>query len=481
MKSKTRESDLTTGNLFWKIPLFAAPLAITTIFQLLYTTIDLWTVATFGGGSNSMSAIGSNSSLINLIITVFYSLALGANVAIGNAKGANDPERADKVLHTALVIAVLGGIFIGLVGYFIAPYLLEWMGTIDSIKSKAAEYLAIYFVGMPFVLIYNYGSQMLRALGDSKRPLYILTISGIINVAFDLIFVICFDMDVSGVAWATVMSEAVSAILTVLWLHFNKTGFVRLDFKKLKIDKIAFRDIIQIGLPAGIQGLAFSLPNVLIQSSLYTIGDYTVDGVEIHSAEIVAGAAAAAQIESYIFAIIDSFAQACVSFVGQNFGARKKENVKKTFWYCTIWMFICAAILAVICGFAWNPLLGIFLSDDEEVSREAALLAGRDRLYIMAFTYGLDGLMGIFGSYLRGMRRSTPPAIVTMIGCTGFRILFLYTFFQIEAFHTVFWLYAAFPISWILVNIAYIPLTLILEKRQFALIEPRPSDGLKQA
>ncbi|HBE99073.1 MAG TPA: MATE family efflux transporter, partial [Firmicutes bacterium] len=199
-----QEMDLTTGNLFWKIPLFSLPMALTTILQLLYTTVDLYTVSNFGGGSNSMSAVGSNSALINLLVSFFVSIAVGANVALGNAKGANHKDVAEKVLHTSLVFSLLVGLVVAIGGYFLAPYLLELMGTPEEIFAKSVEYLEIYFIGAPFLLVYNFGSQCLRALGDSRRPLYILIISGIINIAFDLIFVIFFDMDVSGVAWATV-------------------------------------------------------------------------------------------------------------------------------------------------------------------------------------------------------------------------------------------------------------------------------------
>lgn len=465
---KKGEEDLTEGNLFAKIPLFALPLALTTVFQLFYTTVDLLTVTYFGGGTLSMTAIGSNSSLINLIITVFTSIPLGANVAMGNAKGARNKERAEKILNTSMIIGLITGVFVGVLGFFISRPLLELMGTPDSIIDKSTLYLQIYFVGMPFLMIYNYGSQVLRAMGDSKRPFYFLTASGILNIAFDFLFVIVFDMDVAGVAWATVISEAVSATLTVLWLTFYKKGFVHIEWKKMRIDKLSLKDILIIGLPAGVQGLAFCIPNVMIQSSLYTITDYEINGVKIAMDEIISGASASAQVEGYIFALIDAFSATTVAFVGQNYGARKIQNIKKSFWYAAIWQFIVWGVCAIVCGIFPKEVLGLFMKDEKGLNLTNALNAGQERLYLMVFTYCLDGLMGIFGNYLRGMRHSTTPAIITLIGCTGSRILFLTTLFNLPFFHTIFWLYAAFPISWILVDIVYIPVTLVTENKVFA-------------
>ncbi len=466
-----KEMDLTVGNLFLKIPMFVLPLMMTTIFQLLYTTIDLWCVSSYGDGAISMSAIGSNSALINLIITVLVSLATGANVCISMAKGANDRIRANKILHTALIVAIVGGIIVSIFGFFMAPVFLKLMGTPSSIIGKATIYLKIYFLGVPMLMIYNFGSQMLRALGDSKRPLYILIISGIFNVAFDLLFVCIFKMDVMGVAIATVISQAVSAILTIGWFVVNKNGFVRLKIAELRVNKKELIEILKIGIPAGLQGLAFCIPNVLIQSSLYTINDYYINGVLISQDEIVAGASASSQIEGYIFAMLDAFAVGLVSFTGQNFGAKKKTNMRKCYWYSFIWMMIFWVGCLILVVLIPEGLLSIFIKKSEGIVISSAIAAGKQRLFIMGFTYFLDGLMDINSDYLRGMKVSTPPAIITMLGCSGTRILFLLTLFKTPQFHTIFWLYAAFPISWILVNLVYIPVVLVSEKKMFKLIE----------
>ena len=295
------EMDLTTGSLFKKIPLFSLPLALTTIFQLLYTTIDLFTVNQFGGGSLSMTAIGSNSPMINLIVTLFVSLATGANVVMSGCKGAGDRKKANKVLHTGIIIALISGLFVGIFGFAISPLLLRLMDTPASILSNATLYMRIYFIGLPFLMVYNFGSQMLRALGDSQRPLYILIFSGIVNVIFDFIFVYFLNMDVAGVAVATVISQFVSALFTILYFKNSTKCFVNFRIKELKIDKESLKDILRVGLPAGVQGLCFSIPNVMIQSSLYTISNYSISGIAISQEEIISGAAASAQVEGYIF------------------------------------------------------------------------------------------------------------------------------------------------------------------------------------
>jgi putative MATE family efflux protein len=466
-KTGLSEMDLTSGKIFWKIPLFGLPMAFTTILQLLYTTIDLYTVAQFGGGNNSMSAVGSNTALINLIVTFFVSLSLGANVVMAHARGANNKEFAGKILHTSIILALFTGILVGIIGYFTSHYMLIWMQTPDSILDKATQYLQIYFIGLPFLMIYNYGSQILRALGDSKRPLYILMISGAVNVAFDFWFVIGFKRDVAGVAWATVLSEVVSAILVILWLIFNKKGYVTLHIKELRMDKLSLKNILRVGVPSGLQGLGFCIPNVLIQSALYSITSYSINGVAISVDEIVAGSSASSTIENYVFAFIDGFACGCTAFVSQNYGAGKKENIRKCFFYSLIWMFILWGVCALICCVWPEAVLGVFITESEGVSFANAIVAGKERMMLMVLTYCIDGIMDISSAYLRGLKRAAIPAIATISGCVGCRILFLIFLFPLSYFHTVFWLFIVYPISWIIVDIIYIPLILMVEKKAF--------------
>ena len=472
VKKKHTEMDLTSGNLFWKFGLFALPFALTTILQLFYTTIDLWCVVRFGGGSLSMSAVGSNTALINLIVTVFVNMSIGANVAISHAKGKNDKEEATKVLHTSILLAFIAGIIVGLTGFFLSKYLLILMNTPLDIIDNATSYLKIYFISLPFLMVYNYGAQMLRALGDSTKPLIILMISGIFNIALDIILVKYANLDVEGVAIATVISQVVAAFLMLLFLGLNKRGFVRFSFKNLKIDLPSLKKIVKIGLPAGIQGLAFCIPNVMIQSSLYSITNYSINNVAISINEIVAGGSASSQIESYAFAIEEAIGISLCSFIGQNYGARKKENLRKLLFIAFAWNIISSLLVVLVVFTLSNNLLSIFVNDSQGISRANAVAAGKERLYIMLMPYVFDGIMVTCGNYLRGMKISTPPAIVTLIGCTGFRIIFIFCLFNIVPyFHTIFWLYAAYPISWLMIDIAYIPILLILEKKAFARLD----------
>lgn len=470
-RSATTEMDLTTGNLFWKVPLFALPMAVTGILQLLYTSVDLFTVSQFGGGSQSMSAVSSNGALINLIVTVFLSLSLGTNVAIGNAKGAKDRDHAEKVLHTSLIFAIVAGVFVGCFGVRLAPVFLKWMGTDPRILSLASDYLRIYFVGVPFIMVYNFCSQAMRALGDSRRPLYILAVTGLFNVFADYIFVRYFGLDVKGVAWATVLAEGISAALSVYALAKNKNGFIHLSYSKMKFDEASFKEVIRLGLPAGIQGLAFSIPNVLIQSSIWSLGTATVSAVDINT-----GSAAASQVEGYIFVLIDACASGCVAFTGQNYGAKNKENCRKSYWYCLIWMMIFWVAAAGLSLIFQEQLFRLFITEDSKTNISDALTNARLRLLVMASTYFLDGIMDVSSGYLRGMRYSTAPAILTIIGCTITRIIFLTTMFPLPYFHTITWLYAAFPISWILTDIAYAITIFIVEPKAFKKIEAPMSE-----
>ena len=364
-------------------------------------------------------------------------------------------------------LAFFGGIIFGVLGYFLAPQMLKLMDTPDSIITKATTYLRIYFLGCPVMVTFNFGSQMLRALGDSKRPLYFLIISGLVNVLFDLFFVIKLHMDVAGVAIATIISQIVSAVLVIWWFHYNKRGFVNFRFKKLKFHKQEFFDILKIGLPAGLQGLAFSFPNVLIQSSLYTIDSEVMNGIIVSQDELISGSSAAGQIEGYIFAMIDSFAVGCVSVTGQNYGAKNTANMRKGFLYSLSWMSIFWAFCALIATLFGRELLQIFITDSQEIELENAILAGEKRLLLLAYTYLFNGAMDLCGCYLRGMKKATLPAILTVIGCTGTRILFLFTLFRLDYFHNITWLYAAYPISWILVDIVYVFLIPYEERKIF--------------
>ena len=429
------QTDMTNGNLLGKIALFSLPLFLTTIMQLLYSTIDLISVQLWGGGDTSMGAIAANGSLINLIIIVFNNMALGSNVAIANAKGAGDKERASRVLHTATLFSLFSGLVVGLIGFFLSDNLLLMMGTESEYIPLATQYLQIYFLGLPALMVYNYAARNMNAMGDSQTPFLILAVSGLVNVAFDFAFVYFWHLDVVGVAVATVISESVSAILALIFLFVRKSNYVRLSWKKLRISGDSLLEIIRIGLPAGLQGFFFALPNVFVQAKLYT--------VEPGNLDLSNGAIASGQVESYIFAGIQAISSACLAFTAANHGALKKENIKKVWLYSMLLVLIYTAVADILIATLYRQVLHLFVSSD------AAVEYGRQRLFVLGFTYVLDGAMDILASSLRGMKKSTYPMIVTFLFCTILRIVFLETLFNLEFFHTVAWLYAVFPISWV--------------------------------
>lgn len=436
-RKKTR--DLTSGNLFSKLILFALPAMFATVMQLLYVTIDLTTVH-YGDSAESMGAIASNNALINLIIVVFTGISVGANVVLSEAKGAGNKEKAEKVLHTSLIFAVITGVLVGVVGFIISDNLLRLMGTEEHYLDKATLYLKIYFCGLPFLMIYNYASQLLRAQGNSRTPFLALTTSGLINVGFDCLFVFAFKMGVAGVAIATIIAEAISATFCILVMKFGNNNYIDFSFKKLKIDGKSLLDVLKIGLPAGLQGFFFSLPNVFIQASLYTIDPGNVN--------LENGATAASNIEGYYFAGIDAIATSTMTFIAANVGAKKKDNITKCIKYGAFWGVLICGIVALATATLYRPLLSLFVTNEESIK------AGYDRLSVMGYFYIFEFTMAFSAGILRGLKHSNYPMITTLIFCTIVRIILIYTVFPLEMFHTVMWLYALFPITWFFATIS---------------------------
>ena len=447
---------MTSGNLFSKLFFFAIPAMLTTMMQLFYVTIDLMTVH-YGDSAESMGAIASNNALINLIVIVFAGVSLGANVILSEAKGAGNQEKADKILHTSFVFSLITGFFVGILGFFISDDLLKAMGTEEHYFAKAALYLKIYFCGLPFLMVYNYTAQMLRAQGDAKSPFLALLIAGLINIGADCIFVFPLHMGVAGVALATIIAEAISAGVCTFILIKGKNNFVSLSIKKLRIDFDSLKELLRIGLPAGLQGFFFSLPNVFIQASLYTIDPGNVN--------LENGANASANLEGYIHACCDAVAAASMTFIAANLGAKNKENIKKIMLYGLIWGFIFCAFDALIVLIFHNQLLGLFVENPE------SLEAGYTRLSIIGYLYFIDFTMLFSASILRGLKRSTYPMITTLLCCSVLRIVLLLTVFKLEYFHTVFWLYALFPITWVLATLSNGAALLYVVPKQFKAID----------
>ena len=436
--NRKNQRDMTSGNLFTKMILFAIPAMLTTIMQLLYVTIDLTTVH-YGDSAESMGAIASNNALINLIVIVFTGVSLGANVILSEAKGADNHEKAEKVLHSSLLFAVFSGLFVGVLGFFISDDLLKLMGTEEHYIAKAALYLKIYFCGLPFLMIYNYTAQLLRAQGDSTSPFIALFIAGLFNIGTDCLFVFPLHMGVAGVALATIIAEAISATICTLVLIKGKNNYVNLSFKKLKLDAKSLGEVLRVGLPAGLQGFFFSLPNVFIQSSLYTIDPGNVN--------LENGATASGNIEGYFYALIDGVSVSTMTFIAANVGARNAANIKKCIRNGLIWGAIFCSLVAIITLTLHRPLLRLFVDSEESIE------AGYTRLSVLGYLYIFNFLMNISASMLRGLKRSTYPMVTTLVCCTVLRIVLIYTVFPLETFHTVFWLYALFPITWVIATI----------------------------
>lgn len=437
MKKGLKEMDMTNGALPKKIFLFYLPILGAGLLQLFYNACDLIVCGKFGS-SHSVAAISATNPLINLIINLFLGLSIGSNVIMAICYGKKDREGADKVIHTSILFAMIIGVVIGLFGFFLSDIFLEWMKTPDDVLSISADYLKIYFLGLPFLMIYNFGSSIMRANGDAKRPFIYLSIAGIVNIGLNLILVICFNMDVKGVAIATISSEALSSVLIIISLMRNK-GFCKLSLSKLRLHKKEAFDILKVGLPAGIQGSIFAISNVLIQSSVNSLGSFIMDGN-----------GAAASIESFQYTSMNSVALACVAFVSANYGAQKMDNIKKTIFFSYFLVFVVGGLMGGAMLLLAKPLLGIYLNNSE------AIEAGYLRMYVLCLTYFICGFMDISAYSIRGLGKSIIPAIVTLIGACGLRIIWLYTVFKIEACHNLPWLMASYPISWILTALVLI-------------------------
>ena len=432
--SKSHEMDMTTGNLFPKILKFAIPLMFTGILQLLFNAADLIVVGQFAeNAENSVSAIGSTSSLLNLIINVFMGISVGANVLMAKAFGSRDPEKADRTLHTSILLSLICGAFVGLFGFLFSYQFLIWMGTPASVIDLASIYLKIYFIGTPFNMLYNFGAALLRSLGDTKRPLYYLSIAGVVNVLLNLLLVIVFKLDVAGVAIATITSEAVSAVLVFLAL-LKGNSFCKFRFSHCRIYKEETLELIKIGIPAGIQGSVFSISNVLIQSSVNSFGEV-----------VLAGNTAASNIEGFIYAAMNAIYSASLAFTAQNVGARNFNNIRKTFIDSLILVTIVGASLSALAILFAKPLLGIYINTEE------AIQYGITRMSYIVIPYFLCGIMDVATGTLRGLGFSISPTIITLFGACIFRIVWIYTAFA--AHHELWVLYISYPISWALTSL----------------------------
>lgn len=428
MRKARYEIDMTRGPLFGKLISFSVPLMLTGILQLLYNAADMIVVGKYGSDT-SLAAVGSTGSLINLIVNVLMGMSVGAGVVVANAIGAGNREKASRATHTAIFISVIFGIGVGIFGVFMARPLLEIMKSPEDVIDLSALYVRIYFAGLPVTMLYNFGSSILRATGDTKRPLYFLILSGMVNVVLNLVFVIVFKMDVAGVAIATVISTAISATLVTICL-MRSDGPCRLYIKKLRIYGKELLDMLKIGLPAGLQGSVFSISNVMIQSSINSFGSITM-----------AGSAAASSLEGFVYTSMNAVYQAALTFTGQNVGAKQYKRINTICAQSLIIVTVVGVVSGIGVYLLGEPLVGIYDSNPTVISE------GLKRLGIISVTYFICGAMDMMVGMMRGMGKSLMPMIVTVVGVCGVRIVWIYTVFAY--YHSLFWLYVSYPVSWI--------------------------------
>jgi len=433
--SKRYEIDMCNGPLLGKILLFYIPLMLSGVLQLLFNAADIVVVGRFAG-NEPLAAVGSTSSLTNLIVNLFIGLSVGANVLVARFYGANQNDELKEMVQTAVVTAFVSGVFLIFAGFFISRPALDWMGTPEDVIAHSVLYMRIYFGGMPFMMVYNFGSAVLRAVGDTKRPLYYLLIAGVVNVVLNLIFVIEFSMGVAGVATATVISQAISAILVVRCLILTDSVY-RLELKGMRIAPDKLVKMIQIGIPAGMQGALFSVSNVLIQSSVNSFGSIAM-----------AGNTAGSNIEGFVYTSMNAFYQSAISFCGQNYGARQYRRIGKALLICEILVILVGALM----GNGAYLLAGTFLqlySKDPEV-----IAFGILRMSFICVPYFLCGMMDVMVGALRGMGYAIMPMLVSLTGACLFRVVWIYTVFQ--RYHTLECLYISYPISWALTFVVHL-------------------------
>ncbi len=458
-RSNKYEMDMTQGALLPKVLLFSLPLIASGILQLLFNAADMVVVGRWAG-KECLAAVGSTGSLINLMVNVFIGLSVGGSVAVAKSFGAGDPAQVHKAVHTAMTLAIIAGVAVGLIGFIFCKPLLRMMD--NPVLDLATTYMKIYFLGMPFNMIYNFGASILRAVGDTRRPLIYLTIAGVVNVILNLILVIVFHMNVAGVAIATVASQAVSAVLVVICL-MRSHGVVHLDVKELRIHKKQLIDIARVGLPAGLQGSLFSISNVLIQSSVNGFGEV-----------VVAANAAGGNLEGFVYTSMNAIHQAALTFASQNLGAGKIKRVRRSVWVCIATVTVIGLVMGNLMLLFGKPLLSLYLDDPSAIDPLTGITVldyGMKRLTWMLPLYCLCGLMDVMVGSLRGVGYSVMPMIVSLTGACLFRVVWILSVFAANP--TLDILYLSYPISWALTFGVHMLCYLFIARKKLGTLEAR--------
>lgn len=425
--AKTHQVDMLNGSLADKMITFALPLAASSILQQMFNAADLAVVGRFAS-SQAMAAVGSNASVISLILNLFIGLSVGANVLVANLIGKGQKEKINEAVHSIITLGAVSGVIMIALGTIVAPKILTLMGAPAEVMSLATLYLRIYFWAMPALMVYNFGSSILRSKGDSRRPLMAMSAAGMINVVLNIIFVVVFHLHVIGVAVATVISNLFSAGM-ILWILMHEEEAFRLSFRKLRINLENFSAILKVGLPAGLQGIIFSLSNIVIQSSINSFG-----------ANAIAGSTAAQNFEFMVYCVINAFAQTAVTFTSQNFSAGRYDRCKKIFSLAMAIGLAAGAVTGVFFALSRNIVIRLFTAD------EAVIEFALKRILIVCLLDWMTGLYEISGGCLRGMGRSLTPALLTVIGSCAVRLVWVWT--VVAAFHEFHVLLMVYPVSW---------------------------------
>ncbi len=444
-KSKSYEIDMCNGPLLGKIIVFYVPLMLSGVLQLLFNAADIIVVGQFAG-DEALAAVGSTSSLINLLVNVFIGLSVGTNVLVARFYGAGQKNELSAMVHTSVLTSLISGVLLVFVGFFMAKPALTLMGVPEDVIGMSILYIRIYFAGMPVMMAYNFGSAILRAVGDTKRPLYYLFAAGVVNVVLNLIFVVLFHMSVGGVALATVISQGLSAFLVLRCLAKTPSDY-QLKLRLLRIEKDKLVKMIQIGIPAGLQGALFSVSNVLIQSSVNSFGKIAM-----------AGNTAASNIEGFVYTAMNALHQSAISFTGQNFGARKFDRIGRIMIICLSLVIGVGLVLGNGAYFAGGTLLKLYTDNPEAIS------FGILRLSVICTTYCLCGMMDVMVGVIRGMGYGIMPMLVSLTGACLFRVVWIFTIFQ--KIRTLECLYVSYPISWALTFAAHVICFLVVFRKE---------------
>ncbi|WP_408072250.1 MATE family efflux transporter [Butyrivibrio sp. JL13D10] len=447
--NKKYEIDMTKGALLPKILLFSVPLIISSVLQLLFNAADIVVVGQFSGdqtlGANCVAAIGSTGSVINMLLSVFMGLSVGVNVLAARYFASKQQKEMDETVHTTVALALIGGVIIAVIGVVAARPILELMGSPEEVIDLSTTYMRIYFIGMPVTMLYNFGAAILRAAGDTRRPLYYLMNAGVINVVLNLIFVVGLNMNVAGVALATILAQTVSALFIVKALVKTEEIY-KLDLSRIRVNGDKAVRIIRVGLPAGLQGTIFSFSNVLIQSSINEFGSVAM-----------AGSAAGANLEGFVYMAMNSIYQACVSFTSQNVGANKPDRIGKVLRTCLAIVVIVGVLMGNLFYLFGDRLVAIYTKEP------ATIQYGVQRMAVICTLYFLCGCMDVICGSLRGMGYSTVPMIVSIVGACGLRIVWILTVFRV--YHNLTVLYVSYPVTWFITASAHLISYFIIKKK----------------